>query len=134
MRRLILALVVGAGLFGVVFAAAATLNIGSTGNLQAGQSLVGQCQGTTPVNISYVIGPSSALPSGYAVTAVTFTNIQLACNGKTLQMSLLNATGGTLTTATFTLPATATAPYSITAGSLNVDAGQVSSASVAILN
>jgi hypothetical protein len=135
MRRLILALVLGGGLFGVVFAAAANLNLGSSGNLQAGQSTVAQCQGATPITISYVTVPNAAaaFPSGYQVTAVTFGTFQAACSGKTLQFALLNATGVILATNSITLP-TATAGFTDTIPVLNVDAGQLNSTTVAILN
>jgi hypothetical protein len=133
MRRLILALVVGTGLFGVVFAAAASLNLGSSGNLQAGQSVVGQCQGATPVSITYQVVANG--PTGYAVNAVTFGGIQPSCNGKVLQVQFFTSAGAPLMpNAAYTLPTTASTAFSFTISGLSIDASQLNSATVAILN
>ena len=84
-KRAILALLVGAAVFGSVYAFAATLSVSSL-SLGAGNSSVSTC--TSSVTASYSISYDATMTTpGYRVSGITINNIS-TCSGKTITVDL----------------------------------------------
>jgi hypothetical protein len=110
---------VGAGLFG---ASAATLGTLTSGGLGAGDQVVAACD-IDGIAIGYTTS-YNATAQTYQVTAVNFTTVNAACNGKAASVSLRNGTTnlGTTNVASITVAASAfsvTLGAAVTASSVN---------------
>ena len=113
-NKVIIALLGGVLSMGVVGASAATLG-GLTGSgLGADDQIVAACD-TDGITVAYTTAYSAA-SQVYQVTAVNFTAVNAACNGKAASVSLRNGTTnlGTTTVASITVTASA---FSVTLGS-----------------
>ena len=111
MKRVILALMVGAIIFGAIFALAASLGV-SSNTLGAGSSAVSACQ-TGTLTVAYTPTYSAAAPVGYQATTVTVGNIDTAagaCGGKAIKVTLTGpgASNASLGEQTGTVPTTGT--------------------------
>jgi hypothetical protein len=92
-RRASVATILGLALVGATLAqvgSATTLNA-SAGSLGAGSAVVSSCD-TNGVISSYKTNFDASL-GAYAVTAVTISNLAVACDGKQLQIVVTNADG-----------------------------------------
>jgi hypothetical protein len=87
--RTTLGLVLALTLFGATYGFAATLGTASQA-LGAGNAVVVSCQTSGTPTGAYATTYDPAL-GGYRVTGVTVTNIDPACNGKTVSVTLTNA-------------------------------------------
>jgi hypothetical protein len=88
MKRALLALAIGAAIFGGIYGLAASLNVSSS-TLGAGSSAVAACQSGT-VSVSYATTYNASAP-GYQATTVTAGNIDEtagACGGKAIKVTL----------------------------------------------
>lgn len=108
MKKLIIALMVGAMVFGTVFAVAASLGV-TTNGLGAGNADVTSCD-TNGVTTGY---ETSFVSGGYKVTEVNVTGVNdAACNGHTLGITLVNSGGTSIGTGTATIT-TGTSSYDV---------------------
>ncbi len=87
------------GIAGLSLASASQLNL-TGGTLQAGQ-ITADCQTSGAIGVSYT-SAWDATNKYYAVSAVSFSNVDAACNGKNLEVKLLKADGSVLATYTGT--------------------------------
>lgn len=107
-KRLIIGLLVGAMVFGIVFAVAASLGVTSN-QLGAGSADVNSCD-ANGVTASY---DASFVSGSYKVTEVNVTGVNdAACNGHTLGVTLVNAAGASIGTGTATIT-TGTTAYDV---------------------
>ncbi len=106
-RRMVAALLAGFTVFGAVFASAASLGGITSGNVGADNATVASCD-TDGVTTSYTTSWDSA-DARYEVTSVTVANINDACDGKTLSVSLLDAASAQIGTGSVTIPTDALA-------------------------
>lgn len=118
MKRLLVALVVGAVVFGSVWAFAASLTVNSK-TLGAGSGTVASCNASA--NISYNTVYSSPLP-GYKVTTAPITSAA-ACATMAYRVTLTDAANASLGEVTGTLDGTGAASPDFT--SSNVPASSV---------
>ena len=102
MKRILVSVLVGAIVFGGVFAAAATLNVTSD-STQAGSGSVGQCD-ADGVTVSYGT-PSFTGGTGYTLTQVTVAGVSASCAGKTLYVTLADVSNGALQSQSTSIPA-----------------------------
>jgi len=111
MKRIILALLVGAAVFSTVFAAAALLNV-DAGVLQAGSDEVLTCD-ADGVQVTYQDGWQSSLDD-FGITATVVAGINAACNGRLVEVVLTDIGGNWLASGsgTFTNPTNVTATMS----------------------
>lgn len=89
MKRTLLALAIGAALFGGIYGLAASLNV-SSATLGAGTSAVAACQPGT-VNVTYTATYGATGTAGYRATTVTVNNLDetgTACGGKDIKVTL----------------------------------------------
>jgi hypothetical protein len=92
--RVVLALVVGATVFGSVYAVAASLGVTSS-TLGAGGSNVVSCD-TDGVTVNYAVAYDSTVP-GYKVSSATVSGLNAAnCSGKTIKVTLTGASNASL--------------------------------------
>ena len=113
-NKVIIALLGGVLSMGVVGASAATLG-GLTGSgLGADDQIVAACD-TDGITVAYTTAYSAA-SQVYQVTAVNFTAVNAACNGKAASVSLRNGTTNLGTTNVASITVTASA-FSVTLGS-----------------
>lgn len=95
-RRIAIALLIGATVFGAAYAAAASLGVDGS-QLQAGVSVEGSCQSgnlTTSVSTSYANGTT-----GYKVGTVTVGGLtRTACDSKSMAVTLTKSDGTQLGT------------------------------------
>ena len=118
MKRILIAGVVGAVVFGSVYAFAATLTVNSK-TLGAGNGIVAACNASA--NVSYNTAYSAALP-GYRVTTAPVTSAA-TCATMAYRMTLTGAANASLGEITGTLDATGAASPDFTAA--NVAASNV---------
>ena len=109
MKRAIVALLVGAAVFGGVYGLAATLGVSSQ-SLGAGSSVVAACQAGT-VSVSYTPSYSQSATAGYRATTVTLGNLDTSssgCGGKDARVTLTGPSGSNASLAeqTGTVPST----------------------------
>jgi len=95
-KRVVLALVASATVFGAVFAFAASLNVASA-NLSAGNQSVISCD-SDGVSTTYTTTYDSSIP-GYKVSGVTVTGIASGCDGKTVAITLTGSGNSSLASA-----------------------------------
>lgn len=118
MKRILIAGVVGAVVFGSVYAFAATLTVNSK-TLGAGNGIVAACNASA--NVSYNTAYSATLP-GYKVTTAPVTSAA-ACATMAYRMTLTGTANASLGEITGTLDATGAASPDFTAA--NVAASNV---------
>lgn len=125
MKRIMIAVVIGAIAFGSMWAFAATLTV-NTKTLGAGNGTVASCNATATIayNTAYV----QAAP-GYRVTTAPITSAA-ACGTMTYKATLTGAANVSLGEATGTLDGTGAATADFTAA--NVNASAVTGVSVVI--
>jgi hypothetical protein len=127
-KKIVVALFGGLLSAGVVGASAATLG-GLTGaGLGADDAIVAACD-TDGIVVAYTTA-YSATAQTYQVTAVNFSGVNAACNGKAASVSLRNGTSnlGTTNVASITV---ATSAFSVTLGA-PVSASSVNGLSLVI--
>jgi hypothetical protein len=125
-KKTLFALVLALTIFGAVYGFAATLNVG-TNQLSAGNATVASCQASGTPTGTYTVAYNASL-SSYAVSNVTVTGIDVACNGKTLSATLTGTAGASLGAVSGAIAGT-----SLTlAAPANLDAKNVTGISVAI--
>src|SRR4051794_11155144 len=112
-RKLMIAVLGGVLTAGLVGASAATLGGLTSGGLGADDQVVAACD-TDGITVGYTKTHSAAAQT-YQVTAVNFTGVIAACNGKAASVSLRNTTTnlGTTNVASITV---ATGAFSVTLG------------------
>jgi hypothetical protein len=106
MKRLLIALGIGAIAFGGIFGLAASLNVTSA-TLGAGTAAVAACQ-TDPVSVSYTPTYSSTATAGYRATTVTVGGLASTCLNKSFKVTLTGAGDASLGEQTGTTPASGT--------------------------
>ena len=126
--KIVSALVGSALVAGVVGASAASLGGLTSGGVGADDQIVAACD-TDGITVAYT-NTYSATAQTYQVTAVNFSAVNAACNGKAASVSLRNGTTnlGTTNAASITV---ATGAFSITLGT-PVSAGSVNGVSLVI--
>lgn len=112
MKRIIVALVIGAAVSGGVFASATTLGGVNATSLGANNAAVTACDAD---GVASTYGTTyNATTKKYDATSVTVTGIAAGCVGKTIKFTLVNAAGTSLfegskavaaTSEAFTVPA-----------------------------
>jgi hypothetical protein len=127
-RRTLVALALVLTLAGTTQGFAATLGTG-TSTLAAGNATVASCQASGDPTGTYSVAYDPAL-GGYAVAAVTVTNLDTSCAGKTISLTLTGTGGGSLGALSGTVPAGG-GSLALTPGSTVAAAG-VTGVSVAI--
>ena len=109
MRRFLVALLVGAVVFGAVYGLAASLGVGSK-SLGAGNASVSACQSGT-LTVGYAVAYDSSLP-GYKVGVVTVSGLDTTsatnCASKAFRITLTNSSNASLAEVTGTTPASGT--------------------------
>ena len=112
-KKLMIAVLGGLLTAGLVGASAATLGGLSSGGLGAEDQVVAACD-ADGITVGYT-NTYSATAQTYQVTAVNFTGVNAACNGKAASVSLRNGTTnlGTTNVASITV---ATSAFSVTLG------------------
>lgn len=106
-RKKSLAVLMGIGIAGIVGASAASLGLTSK-SLGADAAVVASCDTAGGVNAAYTSSYSAALQQ-YAVSAVVLTNVDAACNGLAVSVTLTDGTSvlatqsGTAATGTTTI-------------------------------
>jgi hypothetical protein len=106
-RRTIAGIVAGLTVFGAVFASAASLGGITSGNVGADDATVASCD-TDGVTTAYATAWDGT-DDRYEVTSVTVTGIANACDGKTLSVSLTDASSNQIGSGTVTVPTDALA-------------------------
>ncbi len=94
MKRLIVALLVGGMVFGVVFGAAAALNV-TANALQAGSDEILICD-ADGVQVTYRDGWSGSPVNDFTIDAVVVAGINSACDGLLLEVVLTAQNGNWL--------------------------------------
>lgn len=107
MRRTILAAMAALTIFASVTASAASLGGVTATTVGANNVTIAACD-TNGVASSYVVAYESALPA-YEVTTVTIAGIADACNGKSMKVTLVNASNASLSEQTMTVAVDSTA-------------------------
>lgn len=84
------------GIAGLSLASAATLNLsGST--LAANTATVASCQPTTtPITVGFTTGFDVTPAPSYKVRSVVLKNVDAACSGKKVSVTLMSASGASL--------------------------------------
>lgn len=77
MKRIVMAVAIGAVVFGGIFGLAANLGV-SSDTLGAGTSAVAACQ-TAPVSVSYTPTYDATGTAGYRATTVTVDDLAAGC-------------------------------------------------------
>ena len=115
-KRTLVALLVGAIMFGSIYALAASLTVTSA-TLGAGNTAVAACQSGT-VNVTYSGNTyGSTSPAGYKTTTVTLNGLDetaSACGGKAVKVTLTGASNASLGEGTGTLPTGSGTTYDLT--------------------
>jgi len=123
MKRTLVALLVGAIMFGSIYALAASLTVTSA-TLGAGNTAVAACQSGT-VNVTY--GGStygSTTPAGYKTTTVTLNGLDETaggCGGKAVKVTLTGpgASNASLGEGTGTLPTGSGTTFDVSISGVN---------------
>lgn len=100
-RRIALAVIAGAGTFGIAGTSAASLGGVTGATLGADSVVVGSCD-TDGVSLAYT-NAYDATSGTYRTTAVTVGAINAACNGKTLSLTVKGTAGAALASGTATV-------------------------------
>src|SRR5437870_12113341 len=102
---MLMALVIGAVVFGAIYGLAASLNVSSK-TLGAGNSSVAACQSAT-LTASYATAYDSTIP-GYKVGVVTVSGLQSTCYSMAFKVALVNSSNSSLGEVSGTAPASGT--------------------------
>jgi hypothetical protein len=121
MRRAVVALLIGAAVFGGIYGLASSLNV-SAKSLGAGNSAVAACQSGT-LTASYATSYSSTIP-GYQVGVVTVNGLASTCYSMAFKVELVNSSNASLGEVTGTTPSTGTS-FTADFTSANVPAANV---------
>jgi hypothetical protein len=93
MKRLLLAIVFGICAYTIAFASAATIGTVTDAGVGSGNTVIASCD-TDGVNTAYGYTYSASTP-GYNVATVSVTNINTACNGKNISVTVAKSDGST---------------------------------------
>jgi hypothetical protein len=94
--------VAGVTVFGAVFASAASLGGITSGNVSADNAVVASCD-TDGVTTAYTTSWDGT-DDRYEVTSVTVSGIANACDGRTLNLSLTDASNNQIGTGSVAIP------------------------------
>jgi hypothetical protein len=94
--------VAGVTVFGAVFASAASLGGITSGNVSADNAVVASCD-TDGVTTAYTTSWDGT-DDRYEVTSVTVSGIANACDGRTLSLSLTDASNNQIGTGSVAIP------------------------------
>ncbi len=108
-KRVLIAGIAGTAVFGAVVASAASLGTITTQSLGAANSVVASCD-TDGVDLNFTGSNYTSPGPNYGTTTITVTNINTACNGKPIKVTLKNAANGSLVEFTGVVAAGAFAP------------------------
>lgn len=100
-KQLLLALGAGGAAAAAVVASAASIGSVNSTDLGAGTQVVSSCDSS--IDVSYTTGYDGTL-GGYVVETVTLDNVAAACAGQAIDITLANASGASLGSATGTMP------------------------------
>lgn len=110
-RKIAAAIVTGIAMFGVVGASAASLGGITSTSLGADATVVSSCD-TNGISLAYTNAYSAALGK-YTTSSVSVTNIEAACNGLPISLTLFGTSNVSLGSGTTTVAAgAATIPMS----------------------
>lgn len=123
MKRLLLALLFGAGAYAIVFASAATIGTVTDAGVGSGNQVIASCD-TDGVNTAYGYAYSATTP-GYNVTTVSVTSIATACNGKNISVTVAKSDGSTPSTGAGTVASGAANNIAVTPAITAANAGAV---------
>ena len=123
MKRLLLALLFGTCAYAIAFASAATIGTVTDAGVGSGNTVIASCD-TDGVNTAYVYGYNAATP-GYNVTNVNVTNINAACNGKNISVTVAKSDGSTPATGTGTVASGAANNIAVSPAITAANAGAV---------
>ena len=95
-KRLIIGLAIGVAVFAATFGMAASLGGLDTNDLGADDAVVAACEPTTAPHptATYTAVYNTTGSAGYKVDDIVITNVDNACDGQTLKVTL-TGTGGT---------------------------------------
>ena len=111
-KRALIAILAGLVVFAGVFAMAASLGGVTSTKVGADNTAVTSCD-TDGVTTSYATS-WDATDKQYEVTAVTVGNVNDACDGETLSVSLTDSTGSQIGSGTLTIPTSAATSHTVT--------------------
>jgi hypothetical protein len=123
MKRVLLAVLFGSLVYTIALASAATIGTVTDSGIGAGNTVVASCD-TDGVNTAYTTAYSASTP-GYNVTAVNVTNINAACNGKAISVTVAKSDGSTPATGTSTVASGAANNIAVSPAIPASNAGQV---------
>ncbi len=128
-RKAALALLAGVSIAGVAGASASSLGGLTSSSVGSDSSVIAACDGDG-IGINYTTG-YDATAQKYLITAVNFTGVNAACNGKAASVTLRNTAGTSLATTAAPTITVATSAFSITLGT-PVDANLATGVSLII--
>ena len=123
MKRLLLALLFGTCAYTIAFASAATIGTVTDAGIGSGNTVVASCD-TDGVNTAYVYTYSASTP-GYNFTNVNVTNINAACNGKNISVTVAKSDGSTPASGTGTVASGAANNIAVSPAITAANAGAV---------
>ena len=123
MKRLLLALLFGTCAYAIAFASAATIGTVTDAGIGSGNTVVASCD-TDGVNTAYVYSYSASTP-GYNVTNVNVTNVNAACNGKNISVTVAKGDGSTPASGTGTVASGAANSIAVSPAITAANAGAV---------
>lgn len=123
MKRLLLALVFGSCAYAIAFASAATIGTVTDAGVGSGNTVIASCD-TDGVNTAYGYSYSASTP-GYNVTTVNVTNINAACNGKSISVTVAKSDGSTPASGTGSVASGAANNIAVSPAIPAANAGQI---------
>jgi hypothetical protein len=123
MKRLLLALLFGSCAYAIAFASAATIGTVTDAGVGSGNTVIASCD-TDGVNTAYGYAYSASTP-GYNVATVSVTNINTACNGKNISVTVAKSDGTTPATGTGTVASGAANNIAVSPAISAANAGNV---------
>ena len=102
MRRILIAIVAGLAVFGGTFAFAATLGGVTTGTVGDSATVIASCD-TDGVTTAFGAPSWDSVNKRYGLTSLSVTNINAACNGLGIRVTLKDGTGASLAEVTGTV-------------------------------
>lgn len=115
-KRTLVALVAGLAVFATTFAFAATLGGLTSGEVGANNTVVAACD-TNGVTTSYSAASWDATDQRYEVSQVTVGDVNDACDGDTLKVTLTDSGGAQLAEGTLVIPTDASTSHTVSLGS-----------------
>jgi len=115
MKRIVIAVIVGLVVFGGTFAFAASLGGINTGSIGDSATVVASCD-TDGVDASFASPSWDTAPGtpDYGVGQLDLSNIDTACAGDTIKVTLMDSGGASLGEATTTMAASPATTASVT--------------------